>query len=87
MAEPEIHDVPQIHRAVLLRCDAQQPPGTVIAAGRGVKHLVRQLANKDEPLHTARQPLWLDFPQHGTINHAAGQPVLSPRSLLFKNLC
>ena len=87
MAEPEIHDVPQIHRAVLLCRDAQQPRGAVIAAGRGVKHLVRQLANKDEPLHTARQPLRRDFPQHWAVNHAAGQPVLSPRSLLFKNLC
>ena len=73
LTHAEIHDMPQVHRAVLVLGNTQQPRRTIIAAGRGIKHLIRQLANEDKRLDAARQALRWYLAQHRTVNHPARQ--------------
>ena len=70
-AEPEIHDVPQVHRAALLHRDAQQPRGAVIAAGQGMSSLTDyQIDLLEHNLRTAYSTLLLSYRPLATGNSA-----------------
>lgn len=64
----EVHDMAQIDGHILLLCQLNNIPGTIIATGGCIEHLIRAVLNKQKSLSASRQHYGRDQSQHRTFN-------------------
>ena len=65
---PLIGGVAQIDGHILLLCQLNNIPGTIISTGGCIEHLIRAVLNKQKRLSASRQHYGRDHAQHGTFD-------------------